>query len=188
MWALGLCCCGPVTVNLLFLSRCEMYSTVKSHTGFAKKAHNAHTQTHTPILLHPILICWMTFICFIKLCFYQCKPTLMAPWLRRGGQGRGGTDRESDRWISTWPWCACAHDHANSFLDAVQCPCESWWFEWEEQHIEQEQNRNTQYENLQLSPCLYSSPYFCPISLLLPIPSPLLSSPFWQLCEFNICP
>lgn len=50
MWALGLCCCGPVTVNLLFLSRCEMYSAVKSHTGALLRQRGVHRCTHSHTL------------------------------------------------------------------------------------------------------------------------------------------
>lgn len=55
MWVLGLCCSRMVTVNLLFLSRCEMYSTVKSHTGaFLRQCtrHTTHTHNYTYIPPH----------------------------------------------------------------------------------------------------------------------------------------
>ena len=72
MWALGLCCCGLVTVNLLFLSRCEMYSAVKSHTGALLRQHSIHTHTHTHTHTHSRTQAWFAaWLLYASLnCFY----------------------------------------------------------------------------------------------------------------------
>lgn len=119
MWALG--SCGPVMVNLLFLSRCLMYGAIKSHTAASAKQPDVHTCLDLLWLLYPSLNC-----------FYWYKPTLMVSWVVY--QVKGEAQRKMDFHFDS------GQSHRNSVLWMTREVC------WEQDDVnERDQRVKEQY-------------------------------------------
>lgn len=101
----------------------------------------------------------------------------MASWLRRGGQVRGGTDRER--------WERFPHDlngNVHTITHSFECCADCMWklMIWIRRTMQGSRNRNIYYKSLQLTSCLYSSPHSC--SHFSPPPYSLFSPPLCGSC------